>query len=112
MGSCVLAVGIIDCVSGVGKFGEIANGIVLVGVRIAGGFCGGCQSIEVIIAEVLRFTQQIVGDIEDIADFVIGISGVKDSTGLNSAGYNGFCGSCSTPFIEPETSKFSSQLSA
>ena len=37
MGSCVLAVGIIDCVSGVGKFGEIANGIVLVGVRIAGG---------------------------------------------------------------------------
>jgi hypothetical protein len=27
-------------------------------------------------------------------------------------GYNGFCGSCSTPFIEPETSKFSSQLSA
>ena len=28
------------------------------------------------------------------------------------AGYNGFCGSCSTPFIEPETSKFSSQLSA
>src|SRR5438552_8007604 len=26
--------------------------------------------------------------------------------------YNGFCGSCSTPFIEPETSKFSSQLSA
>jgi predicted aldo/keto reductase-like oxidoreductase len=28
------------------------------------------------------------------------------------AGYNGFCGSCSTPFIEPQTSKFSSQLSA
>src|SRR5262249_49741628 len=28
------------------------------------------------------------------------------------AGYNGFCGSCSTPFIEPEASKFSSQLSA
>src|SRR5262245_38959015 len=27
-------------------------------------------------------------------------------------GYNGFCGSCSTPFIEPQTSKFSSQLSA
>jgi MoxR-like ATPase len=27
-------------------------------------------------------------------------------------GYNGFCGSCSTPFMEPETSKFSSQLSA
>jgi hypothetical protein len=26
--------------------------------------------------------------------------------------YNGFCGSCSTPFIEPETSKFSSQFSA
>ena len=29
-----------------------------------------------------------------------------------SAGYNGFCGSCSTPFIEPQTSKFSSQLLA
>jgi hypothetical protein len=28
------------------------------------------------------------------------------------SGYNGFGGSCSTPFIEPETSKFSSQLSA
>jgi transposase len=28
------------------------------------------------------------------------------------AGYNGICGSCSTPFMEPETSKFSSQLSA
>jgi len=27
-------------------------------------------------------------------------------------GYNGFCGSCSTPFIEPQTSKFSSQLLA
>ena len=27
----------------------------------------------------------------------------------NIAGYNGFCGSCSTPFIEPQTSKFSSQ---
>jgi len=27
-------------------------------------------------------------------------------------GYNGSCGSCSTPFMEPETSKFSSQLSA
>jgi multidrug efflux pump subunit AcrA (membrane-fusion protein) len=27
-------------------------------------------------------------------------------------GYNGFCGSCSTPFIEPEARKFSSQLSA
>ena len=31
---------------------------------------------------------------------------------LGFAGYNGFCGSCSTPFIEPEASKFSSQLSA
>jgi TnpA family transposase len=31
---------------------------------------------------------------------------------INFPGYNGFCGSCSTPFIEPETSKFSSQLSA
>jgi hypothetical protein len=31
---------------------------------------------------------------------------------LEIPGYNGFCGSCSTPFIEPETSKFSSQLSA
>ena len=30
----------------------------------------------------------------------------------NISGYNGFCGSCSTPFIEPQTSKFSSQLSA
>jgi hypothetical protein len=28
------------------------------------------------------------------------------------SGYNGFCGSCSTPFIEPQTSKFSSQLLA
>lgn len=28
------------------------------------------------------------------------------------SGYNGFCGYCSTPFMEPETSKFSSQLSA
>jgi len=27
-------------------------------------------------------------------------------------GYNGFCGSISTPFMEPETSKFSSQFSA
>jgi type III restriction enzyme len=27
-------------------------------------------------------------------------------------GYNGFCGLYSPPFIEPETSKFSSQLSA
>lgn len=27
------------------------------------------------------------------------------------SGYNGFCGSCSTPFMELETSKFSSQLS-
>jgi cation diffusion facilitator CzcD-associated flavoprotein CzcO len=31
---------------------------------------------------------------------------------LHPADYNGFCGSCSTPFIEPQTSKFSSQLSA
>jgi hypothetical protein len=31
---------------------------------------------------------------------------------LTEAGYNGFCGSCSTPFSEPEISKFSSQLSA
>jgi hypothetical protein len=31
---------------------------------------------------------------------------------VNYPGYNGFCGSCSTPFIEPQTSKFSSQLSA
>src|SRR6266446_4450594 len=31
---------------------------------------------------------------------------------LDKIGYNGFCGSCSTPFMEPETSKFSSQLSA
>ena len=31
---------------------------------------------------------------------------------IKQPGYNGFCGSCSTPFIEPETSKFSSQLSA
>jgi branched-chain amino acid transport system ATP-binding protein len=30
----------------------------------------------------------------------------------NIAGYNGFCGTCSTPFIEPEANKFSSQLSA
>jgi len=28
------------------------------------------------------------------------------------SGYNGFCGSCSIAFMEPETSKFSSQLSA
>jgi hypothetical protein len=34
------------------------------------------------------------------------------STRLKKAGYNGFCGSCSTPFMEPDTSKFSSQLSA
>jgi predicted nucleic acid-binding protein len=27
-------------------------------------------------------------------------------------GYNGFCGSISTPFIEPETNRFSNQLSA
>lgn len=33
-------------------------------------------------------------------------------TPIIASGYNGFCGSCSTPFIEPETSKFSSQLSA
>ena len=33
-------------------------------------------------------------------------------TEFSYAGYNGFCGCCSTPFIEPETSKFSSQLSA
>jgi len=33
-------------------------------------------------------------------------------TPINFSGYNGFCGSCSTPFIEPQTSKFSSQLSA
>ena len=33
-------------------------------------------------------------------------------TYYNFSGYNGFCGSCSTPFIEPQTSKFSSQLSA
>src|SRR5215217_6288492 len=31
---------------------------------------------------------------------------------LDVTAYNGFCGSCPTPFIEPETSKFSSQLSA
>ena len=31
---------------------------------------------------------------------------------MKDPGYNGFCGSCSTPFIEPQTSKFSSQLSA
>ena len=30
----------------------------------------------------------------------------------NFTGYNGLCGSCSTPFSEPGTSKFSSQLSA
>ena len=73
MDACVLAVGIIDCVSGVSQFGEIADGIVLVGVRVAACFLRGCQSIQVIIAKVLRFRQQIVGDTEDIADFVIGI---------------------------------------
>jgi hypothetical protein len=31
---------------------------------------------------------------------------------LKRYGYNGFCGICSTPFMEPEISKFSSQLSA
>src|SRR2546428_14045257 len=30
----------------------------------------------------------------------------------NCSLYNEFCGSCSTPFIEPETRKFSRQLSA
>jgi len=39
-------------------------------------------------------------------------AGKRDIWTLRNAGYNGFCGSCSTPFIEPETSKFSSQLSA
>jgi hypothetical protein len=40
------------------------------------------------------------------------VSGWLSSEISISAGYNGFCGSCSTPFIEPQTSKFSSQLSA
>ena len=34
---------------------------------------------------------------------------LADSADANLAGYNGFCGSCSTPFIEPQISKFSSQ---
>ncbi len=42
--------------------------------------------------------------------FYVGIPWASDS--LLYPGYNGFCGSCSTPFMEPETSKFSSQLSA
>jgi Subtilase family len=42
-----------------------------------------------------------------------GIVALASATGpFNFTGYNGFCGCCSTPFIEPETSKFSSQLSA
>jgi hypothetical protein len=36
----------------------------------------------------------------------------EDAEDTDLSGYNGFCGSCSTPFIEPQTSKFSSQLSA
>jgi hypothetical protein len=38
--------------------------------------------------------------------------GIFSDPKMKLPGYNGFCGSCSTPFIEPQTSKFSSQLSA
>jgi integrase len=40
------------------------------------------------------------------------LSACQESKNPYLSAYNGFCGSCSTPFIEPETSKFSSQFSA
>ena len=41
-----------------------------------------------------------------------GLAGPSTNHAWNEPGYNGFYGFCSIPFIEPETSKFSSQLSA
>jgi hypothetical protein len=48
-------------------------------------------------------------------DWFVGVSGMRnrvETVDLKIPDYTRFCGSCSTPFMEPETSKFSSQLSA
>ena len=60
MDASVLAVGVIDCVSGIREFGEIADGIVRISVGVAPGFLGGCQSIQVIIAKRLGFSEEII----------------------------------------------------
>jgi len=70
------------------------------------------ERIEIIDARTVRFHFK-----EPFLDFpmIFGTSNVSGAGWIVPAkysGYNGFCGSCSTPFMEPETSKFSSQLSA
>ena len=59
---------------------------------------GRCSIVGTTVKNPERLPQDLVAD--------------EKHSWLKGAGYNGFCGSCSTPFMEPETSKFSSQLSA
>ena len=54
----------------------------------------------------------LINKLDDPHGFKIEEFGIEEVVQPKPTGYNGFCGSCSTPFIEPQTSKFSSQLLA
>ena len=69
-------------------------------------------NIESLGSTTLKRADLLKGFEPDSCFYIQHADTIRSRRKINVPGYNGFWGSCSTPFIEPQTSKFSSQLSA